>query len=785
IEAIGLFLASVSFMGFIVYEMDVKSAFLYGTIEEEVYVCQPPSFEDPQFPDKVYKVEKALYGLHQAHRAWLAGHERDDGIFISQDKYMADILKKFDFSSVKTTSTLIETNKALLKDEEAEDVDVHIYRSMIGSLMYLTASRHDIMFAVFACARFQVTPKVSYLHTMKRIFRYLKVQPKLGLWYPRDSPFDLEAFLDSDYARASLDRKSTTGGCQFLGKRLISWQCKKQIVVANSTTKAKYVAVANCCGQGNWSIKRLLQFAKIYNIIAYLHKSSEHQDFDEIVDFLNSYPIKYALTENPTIYVSQMKQFWSTTEVKIVRDESKIIAKVDRKKIVVDVPRDQGGASVHTRFERAFKLSHDSPLRGGNTPRGDEDRLTLNESMETCTKLSDRVLALEKVKTAQAKEIADLKKRVKKLEKKRKARTPQLKRRIFRAHVESSATKNLGHQDNVSKQGRNLAKDEGTSLFQDDAEDQGRNDEDLMNETSVYDYPEGFARPSVSITTAKPVTTAGEGVSIAREIPEEVSTAAPEMDVTLAEALVDLLKSGKTKERATQDEASNAVLREEFDNVQARIDADALLDARLQEKEREQFSVDEQARFLVETIATRKFFAAQRATKIRNKPPTKTQIRNKMITYLKHMGKYTHSQLKTKSLEEIQRLYKKEQQWIDDFVPMDSEEGGKKAASKDAAEKEGLKAYLKIVPDEDKAINYDTLATKYPIVDWESQIIGSDLQGNDLIYWKITRADGSSKFYKVFSMMLDDFDKQDLVDLHRLVKERSASRALEGYDLIL
>ncbi|GKD44461.1 hypothetical protein Tco_1269106, partial [Tanacetum coccineum] len=84
-----------------------------------------------------------------------------------------------------------------------------------------------------------------------------------------------------------------------------------------------------------------------------------------------------------------------------------------------------------------------------------------------------------------------------------------------------------------------------------------------------------------------------------------------------------------------------------------------------------------------------------------------------------------------------------------------------------------------------KAINYDTLATKYPIVDWESQIIGSDLQGNDLIYWKITRADGSSKFYKVFSMMLDDFDKQDLVDLHRLVKERSASRALEGYDLIL
>ncbi|GKG08274.1 hypothetical protein Tco_0334106, partial [Tanacetum coccineum] len=109
--------------------------------------------------------------------------QKDDGIFNSQDKYVADILKKFYFSLVKTTSTPIETNKVLLKDEEAEDVDVHLYRSMIGSLMYLTASRPDIMFTVCAFTRFQVTPKVSHLHAVKRIFRYLKGQPKLGLWY--------------------------------------------------------------------------------------------------------------------------------------------------------------------------------------------------------------------------------------------------------------------------------------------------------------------------------------------------------------------------------------------------------------------------------------------------------------------------------------------------------------------------------------------------------------------------------------------------------------------------
>ncbi|GJU22198.1 retrovirus-related pol polyprotein from transposon TNT 1-94, partial [Tanacetum coccineum] len=130
IEAIRLFLAYASFMGFIVYQMDVKSAFSYGTIEEEVYVCQPPGFEDPQFPDKVYKDKDDAQEI-----PGLQVKQKDDGIFISQDKYVADILKKFNFATVKTTSSPIKTNKALLKDEEVEDVNVHLYRSMIGSLI--------------------------------------------------------------------------------------------------------------------------------------------------------------------------------------------------------------------------------------------------------------------------------------------------------------------------------------------------------------------------------------------------------------------------------------------------------------------------------------------------------------------------------------------------------------------------------------------------------------------------------------------------------------------------
>nr|GFB02886.1 uncharacterized mitochondrial protein AtMg00810-like [Tanacetum cinerariifolium] len=186
--------------------------------------------------------------------------QKKDGIFISQDKYVAEILWKFGLFEGKLAITPIDAEKPLLKDSDGEDVDVHTYRSMIGSLMYLTSSRPDIMFAVCACARFQVTPKVSHLNAVKRIFRHLKGKPHLGLWYPKDSPFDLVAYSDSDYAGASLDRKSTTRGCQFLGWRLISWQCKKQTVVATSSTEAEFVAAASGCAQVLWMQNQLLDY---------------------------------------------------------------------------------------------------------------------------------------------------------------------------------------------------------------------------------------------------------------------------------------------------------------------------------------------------------------------------------------------------------------------------------------------------------------------------------------------------------------------------------------------
>ncbi|GJS10709.1 putative ribonuclease H-like domain-containing protein [Tanacetum coccineum] len=514
IEAIRLFLAYASFMGFLVYQMDVKSAFLYGTIEEEVYVTQPPGFKDPDHPDKVYKVVKALYGLHQAPRAWyetlanyllgngfkrgkidqtlfikkqkgdillvqvyvddiifgstnkdlctgfeklmkdkfqmssmgeltfflgLQVQQKEDGIFISQDKYVAEILKKFNYSDVKSASTPVDLEKPLVKDGDADDVDVHLYRSMIGSLMYLTASRPDIMFVVCACARFQVTLKTSHLLAVKRIFRYLKGKPTLGLWYSRDSPFELVAYTDSDYARATQDRKSTTGGCQFLGNRLISWQCKKQTVVATSTTEAEYVAAASCCGQVLWIQNQLLDYGyNFMNTVINIDNNSTICIIENPVQHSKTKHIEIRhqlykrlqckmLIEMVKIHTNNSvadllkKGFDAGRHVKRGRDtkipqSSGPLVKVGDEAVhkelgdrmeraattasSLEAEQDsveshsakitilEGCGSSKPRFETASKQSNDPPLSRGYTLGSREDSMKLLELMELCIKLS-------------------------------------------------------------------------------------------------------------------------------------------------------------------------------------------------------------------------------------------------------------------------------------------------------------------------------------------------------------------------------------------------------------
>ncbi|KAL8145823.1 hypothetical protein AgCh_003826 [Apium graveolens] len=302
LEAIRIFLAFAAFSNFKIYQMDVKSAFLNGKLDEEVYVEQPPGFEDPDHLDFFFFLFKAIYGLKQSPRKWydtlsefliensfirgvidktlfskkykndtilvqvyvddiifgstndnlckrfaklmhskfemsmmgelklflgLQVNQRVDGTFICQYKYLKELLKKYNLEDSASARTPSTTAVKLGPCENSIKVDVTSYRGMIGSLLYLTASRPDIMYATCLCARFQEDPRDIHLVAVKRILRYLKGTPNLGIWYPKESGFNLVGYTDSDYAGSAVDRKSTSGSCQFLGSRLVSWYSKK------------------------------------------------------------------------------------------------------------------------------------------------------------------------------------------------------------------------------------------------------------------------------------------------------------------------------------------------------------------------------------------------------------------------------------------------------------------------------------------------------------------------------------------------------------------------------
>jgi hypothetical protein len=327
LESIRILLAYATYHGFKLYQMDVKSAFLNEPIKEEVYVEQPPGFEDSEYPNHVYKLSKALYGLKQAPRAWyeclrdflitngfkvgkadptlftktiandlfvcqiyvddiifgstnkstceefsrmmiqkfetsMMGElkyflgfqvkQLQEGTFISQTKYIQDILTKFGMKDAKPIKTPMGTNGHLDLDTGGKSIDQKVCRSMIGSLLYLCASRPDIMLSVCMYARFQADPKEVHLRTVKRILRYLVHTPKFGLWYPKGSTFDLIGYSDADWAGCKIDRKSTSRTCQFLGRSLVPWTLKKQNSVALCTAESEYIVAGHCCAQLLW-----------------------------------------------------------------------------------------------------------------------------------------------------------------------------------------------------------------------------------------------------------------------------------------------------------------------------------------------------------------------------------------------------------------------------------------------------------------------------------------------------------------------------------------------------
>ena len=335
LDAIRLLFSFACANDFRLFQMDVKSAFLNGIIKEEVYVEQPPGFEDDKRPDWVFRLNKALYGLKQAPRAWyeklssfLITHGYDRGnvdttlfikrmnkemivvqiyvddiifgsndqtmcdefarlmqkefemslmgeltyflglqvkqtstrLFVSQEKYTRELLIKYNLKDLKGKSTPMANGVKLDADEKGAGVDQKQYRGMIGSLLYLTASRPDILFCVCLCARFQSNPKESHLTAVKRIFRYLIGTENLGLWYPKGQELSVIGYCDADFAGCRVERKSTSGSCIFLGGCLISWNSKKQNSIALSTAEAEYVASGTCTAQILWVQSQLVDY---------------------------------------------------------------------------------------------------------------------------------------------------------------------------------------------------------------------------------------------------------------------------------------------------------------------------------------------------------------------------------------------------------------------------------------------------------------------------------------------------------------------------------------------
>ncbi|GJV02266.1 retrovirus-related pol polyprotein from transposon TNT 1-94 [Tanacetum coccineum] len=302
--------------------MDVKTAFLHGTLKKDAYVCQPEGFIDADHPSHVYKLKKALYGLKQAPRAWydelstfllhnhflkgtidptlfirrfdndilvvqvyvddiifgstnprytqlfpdlmksrfemsmmgemtfflgLQVNQSPCGIFINQSNYVLEILKKYGMETCEPVGTPMEIKDKLDLDQNGSLVDATKYLSMSGALMYLTSSKPDIVHATCLCAPYQAKPTEKHLKEVKRIFRYLRGTINMGLWYMKDSSFELTGFSNVDYAGCKDTFKSTSGGAQFLDEKLVSWSSKKQDCTALLTAKAKYVSLFACC----------------------------------------------------------------------------------------------------------------------------------------------------------------------------------------------------------------------------------------------------------------------------------------------------------------------------------------------------------------------------------------------------------------------------------------------------------------------------------------------------------------------------------------------------------
>nr|GEV71302.1 uncharacterized mitochondrial protein AtMg00810-like [Tanacetum cinerariifolium] len=817
-------------------QMNVKSAFLYGKIEEVVYVYQPLGFEDPDFSDKVYKVEKAQYGLHQAPRAWhetlltylldnrfhrgkinktlfIRRHKDDillvqvyvddiifgsdrcstkkelcnafekmmhekflmssvgeltfflglqviqkqDGIFISHDKYVAKILKKYGFLEVKNASTPMETQKPLLKDKDGKEVVVHMYRLMIGSLMYLTSSRPDIMFAATVKAKIvngkgQLQALVDgkkVLITEFTIRRDIQLEDCKGVDCLTNAVIFEQLTLMGIYVTPSHTKK-IFGNIKRVGK---GFSGRKTPLFPTMMVQAQ-----EDMGEG------------------LAHPTDPHHT-SIIIQPSTSQPQKTKKHRKPRRKVTEVPQPSDPTSVvdePVNEEMDNSLERAATTATSLDTEHDRGnifktqskaktnelgsqGTSLvgglrcqetigdtvaQTRPERVSKISNDPLLAGVNTPQSSEDSLKLTELMKLCTKLQQRVIYLETTKTTQAMEIESLKRRVKSLKGER--------------------DEGLGEED-TSKQERIADIDANEDIY-------------LVN---VYKDEDMFG---VNDLDGDEVIV--KSVDVAEQAKEVVD------DIALAKALM-IIKSAKPKAlkvmiqepehgtTTTTPTTITAASSRPKDDVQANIDADYELSQRLQAEEQDELTDAEKAKLFMQFLKKRrKFFAAKRVKENRNRPPTRSQQRSIMCTYLRNMEGWKLKSLKKKSFAEIQELFDKAMKKVNTFVDLRTElveesskkaeaeitqegslkragdemeqERSKKQKVEDDKESKELKKCLEIIPDNGDDVTID--ATPFKMLKFFDR---KDLE----VLWKLVKA----RFEKVKPV-----DRMDSFLLHNL-----------------
>ncbi|GKA85219.1 putative ribonuclease H-like domain-containing protein [Tanacetum coccineum] len=624
--------------------------------------------------------------------------QKKDGIFISQDKYVTEILKKSGFTNVKTASTPMKTQTLLLKDEDSEEVDVHLYRLMIGSLMYLTSLRPDIIFAVCACVRYQVNPKILHLHAVKRIFRYLKGQPKLGLWYPKDSPFNLVAYSNSDYAGASLDRKSTTGD--------LGWNCYSQQFILIDL----------------WLILDLLKRLAVFSgrvtplFPTMVVQDQEEMGEDEVVNEEMYDSLVRAATTASGLEAEQDSGNIDKTQSKATPNES---SSPGTSQVVVPGAKKPWGTQL---------------LRLGL-------RMYLNFPMIHCSQ--------ENIKTAQDQEITSLKLRVKKLENKGGSRTHKLKR--------LNKGRNI---DEIDKYAEITLVDETQGRYGDDIMfdvSDLAGEEVFVIEQGVPDSKKGDATQVSTVATtvstaklksAKPTTTTStrpraKGLVIYEQ--EQASTP------TVSSQQPSHAKI-KDKEKAK----ANIALKETWDDIHAKIEADqekkkTHFVAKREEEKRNKPPIRAQQRSIMCTYL--KNMEGWQPKDLKSKSFANIQelfdkAMKRVNTFVDYRTELIKGSSKKAKAEIAQESSSKR---AGDELEKESVKKQKVDEDKETAE---LQSLMQVIPDEEEvAIDAVPLDTKpLTIVDWKFHKEGKNN------YYQIIRADESSKMYKVFSQMLKSFD---------------------------